>query len=319
MSESISGKKSGFVALVGRPNVGKSTLINQLVGEKIAITSSVVQTTRHRIRGVITEPEQGQLVFLDTPGFSKALDKLGNWLVDEATTGLEEADVCVMVVDATLAPGKGEAWLAQQLAQAKKPVVLLLNKIDRLAQNPAKQQERKQAYLDCLNENGLEKLAAVVLTSAKTGKNKAKVLEALWPLLPEGHPYYEEDALTDQRLREMSAELIREQVLRQTSDEVPHSVAVAIEAFREPDEALNAEGKPQKVMIAATLYVDQPSQKPLLIGKEGQRIKQISQAARISIEHLLEQPVYLDLQVKLRKNWRKDPKFLKTIGLAVSS
>jgi GTPase len=400
--------KSGFVAIVGRPNVGKSTLLNQLLGQKVAITSSVVQTTRHRIRGVITEEGKGQLVFLDTPGFSKALDKLGNWLVDEANAGLSEADACLMVVDVTLVPGKGEAWLARQLAAANKPVVLALNKVDRLAQNLPLQELRKQAYLDCLAENGLKTVKGVLTLSGKTGKHKEKLMNALWPLLPVGVPYYEADALTDQRLREMSAELIREQVLRQTSEEVPHSVAVVIETFREPDtdenslylvhdddddqaydgeyvtdedeeaeegfpalpaelelsleaaspleeenlpvesepdeealqqelsleptvvleagiqktesplaEALPEKKKQRKVLIHAILYVDQPSQKSLLIGKEGQRIKSIGQASRVGLENLLNQPVYLDLQVKVKKNWRKDSQFLKTLGLAI--
>lgn len=305
--------KSGFVALVGRPNVGKSSLLNQVLGQKVAITSSVVQTTRHRIRGIYTRAGVGQVVFLDTPGFSKPIDELGHFLVDEASAGLNEAELCLMVVDATLEPGPGEIWIASQLAKAGKPVILALNKVDRLAQNPALREQRRLAYEQCLQRSGVTTLIKSVAVSAKTGKQTQKLLDVLLDALPEGVAYYDDDDVTDQRLREISAELIREQVLRQTSEELPHSVAVAIEQFHEP------ETSDEKVVIEATLFVDQPSQKQIVIGKGGSKIKAIGQAARFSIEHLLERSVFLDLQVKLKKNWRKDPHFLASLGLAPPS
>ncbi|MGE0200461.1 MAG: GTPase Era [Candidatus Melainabacteria bacterium] len=299
---------SGFVAIVGRPNVGKSTLLNRLVGQKIAITSPVMQTTRHRIKGVVTT-RKGQVVFLDTPGFSKALDKLGNYLTDEASAALSEADALVVVVDGTQPPGKGDAWvISQVLAQAKPAnrfVLLLMNKVDRLKSNPQKRAEHRLAYVALFE--GYANLQTL-LVSARTGKQTDGIADTLLRRLPEGPAYYDEDAVTDQRMREITAELIREQVLHNTQEEIPHSVAVGIDIFDESDPAL--------VKIKATLYVDQESQKGILIGKGGDMIRTIGTGARRDIERMVERSVYLDLKVKLKKNWRKDPQFLKSLGLA---
>jgi GTP-binding protein Era len=300
--------RSGFVALIGRPNVGKSTLLNQLLGEKVAITSPVMQTTRHRIRGVMTE-EGAQLIVLDTPGFSKPIDNLGTYIVDESQAGLREADFLVLVMDATEAPGDGDAWLVQQATMAEKPLILVLNKTDRLRQNLPLLNQRSEAYQGLF---GMRKPVLTLRLSARTGKQVPVLKQQLLKLLPAGPAYYEADALTDQRMREMSAELIREQVLRLTSEELPHSVAIGIETFDETSD-------PERVLIVATLYVNQTSQKPILVGAGASMIKAIGTYARKNIETLVGRKVHLDLTVKVKKNWRKDDAFLKTIGLALPS
>ncbi len=296
--------RSGFAALLGRPNVGKSTLLNRLVGQKIAITSPVAQTTRHRIKGVVTT-EKGQVVFLDTPGFSKPLDKLGTYLTDESLAALSEADVFLMVVDVSQPPGKGDEWVATQIRETGKFVLLVLNKSDVLKNKPVKLLAHRKAYNELFT--GYPKIKALSV-SAKTGKNMSELIETIIRKLPEGPAYYPEDAVTDQRLREITAEIIREKVLLNTREEIPHSVAVGIESFNESD--------PTITHIEATLYVDQKSQKGILIGHAGSMIKEIGIQARVEIETLLEQKVHLALNVKLKENWRKDKIFLKSLGLA---
>lgn len=299
---------SGFVAILGRPNVGKSTLINQLVGQKIAITSPVAQTTRHRIKGVVTNAK-GQIIFLDTPGFSKPLtqsDQLGGYLTQEGLAAISEADAYVLVVDATVPPGKGDAWVAEQLKGSNKPIILLLNKIDRLKNDPERRKHQKALYTALLNDY---KNSEVLSVSAKTGKNLESLVETLIRKLPAGPAYYPDDAVTDQRLREIAAEMIREKVLLNTQEEIPHSVAVGIDHFDESNGELTK--------IQASLYVDQDSQKGILIGAGGGMIKTIGSAARKDIEELLEKKVHLALEVKVKKNWRRDPKFLQTLGLAL--
>lgn len=301
-------QRSGFVGLIGRPNVGKSTLLNQLLGEKVAITSPVMQTTRHRIRGVITQ-DDAQLIILDTPGFSKPVDDLGTYIVDESQAGLNEADILVLVMDATEPPGAGDAWLVQQATATQKPLVLVLNKTDRLRQNLPLLNQRSDAYHALF---GITKPVLTIRVSAKTGKQVEVLKNHLLKQLPKGPAYYEADALTDQRLREMSAELIREQVLRLTSEELPHAVAIGIELFDETSD-------PELLRIVATLYVNQPSQKAILVGAGGSMIKAIGTYARKNITALVGRKVHLDLTVKVKKNWRKDAQFLKTIGLALPS
>lgn len=298
--------RSGFAALIGRPNVGKSTLLNRLVGQKIAITSPVAQTTRHRVKGVVTTAK-GQIVFLDTPGFSKPLDSLGGYLTDEGMAALNEADVLLFVADLAQLPGKGDAWILEQIAPLQKPVFMILNQADRLKNNPQKLLSQRQAYRE-LFEKTLGRPPHEYLTiSAKTGKNIQSVITKIFRLLPAGPAYYPEDAVTDQRLREISAEIIREKVLLNTQEEIPHSVAVAIETFDETSEITR---------ITATLIADQKSQKGILIGKGGHMIKTIGSQARTELETLLERKVFLDLTVKIKENWRKDPAFLKSLGLA---
>jgi GTP-binding protein Era len=297
--------RSGFVGIIGRPNVGKSTLLNRLVGQKIAITSPVVQTTRHRIKGVITRP-QGQIVFLDTPGFTKPMDKMGEYSTNEGLAVLSEADAFMFVVDGSAPAGKGDQWLAEQLRKTGKFVLLLMNKSD---QNHGKTDEVITAIGKSYEHlfEGYDTLK-VLRISAQTGKNVERVVDLVLRQLPEGPPYYDDEQVTDQRLRELSAEIIREKILLNTREELPHSVAIALESFDESD--------PKCTRIAATLYVDQKSQKPMLIGKGGEMIKRIGMQARQEIEELVENAVFLDLNVKVRQNWRKDPQFLKSLGLA---
>lgn len=297
--------RSGFVALIGRPNMGKSTLLNHLIGQKVAITSGVAQTTRHRIKGIINQ-KGGQIILLDTPGFSKPLDRLGEYLSQEAQAALSEADALMMVVDITQPPGKGDFWVAEQLKTSKKFILLVLNKTDLLRNKPALKLDRQQAYKELFA--GYGKMTCISV-SARTGKCIHEIPDLLLAQLPEGPAYYPEEAVTDQRMREIAAEMIREKVLRLTMEEIPHSVAVGIEAFEEnPEKALTK--------IVAILYVDQPSQKGILIGKGGDMIKQIGTSARKDLEKLVDTQVFLDLQVKVKHNWRKDPQFLKSLGLA---
>ncbi len=288
--------------------MGKSTLLNRLVGQKIAITSGVVQTTRHRIKGVVhvkdkNSKAKGQIIFLDTPGFSKAMDKLGEYLTTESQTALTEADCFIMVVDITEPPGKGDAWIAEQVQATGKFVLLVLNKVDRLP-SPVTRQERREAYTALFQDYPA---LSTLNISAQTGKNLEKIPETLIRKLPEGPSYYDEDSVTDQRIREMTAEIIREKVLRNTREEIPHSVAIGIEKFIET---------PDKTLIEAYLYVDQKSQKGMLIGKNGSMIKAIGTQARQAIQPLVDTPVHLDLQVRVKENWRKDIPFLKSLGLA---
>jgi GTP-binding protein Era len=296
--------RSGFVALLGRPNVGKSTLLNRLVGQKIAITSPVAQTTRHRIKGVVTS-DKGQIIFLDTPGFSKPLDKLGNYLSDESLAALKQADVFVLVVDASQPPGRGDLWVASQIRETGKFAILVLNKIDSLKNQPAVLIEHRMLY-SRLFEGYPD--SRVISLSAKTGKNIDELPDAVIRKLPEGPAYFPEDAVTDQRMREISAEIIREKLMLNTREELPHSVAVSIESFDESQGDI--------IHIDAVLYVDQKSQKGIVIGHQGSMIKAIGMEARAEIEEMLEQKVHLALNVKVKENWRKDPVFLKSIGMA---
>ena len=297
--------RSGFVALLGRPNVGKSTLLNRLVGQKIAITSPVAQTTRHRIKGVVTS-DKGQIIFLDTPGFSKPLDRLGNYLSDESLAALNEADVFVLVVDASQPPGRGDLWVASQIRETGKFAILVLNKIDSLKNRPEVLIEHRMLYAR-LFEGYAD--SRVISLSAKTGKNIDELSEAVIRKLPEGPAYFPEDAVTDQRMREISAEIIREKLMLNTREELPHSVAVSIESFDESND--------ERIHIDAVLYVDQKSQKGIVIGHQGSMIKTIGMQAREEIEEMLEHQVHLALNVKVRENWRKDPVFLKSLGMAM--
>jgi GTPase len=296
--------RAGFVAILGRPNVGKSTLMNALLGQKVAITSPRVQTTRFRIRGILTFPERGQIVFLDTPGFSKPLDKLGEFLTDEGHQALKEADQFLFVVDASTAAGSGDAWLAEQLKATGRYIVLALNKVD-LVKDKEKRDTLKKSYLDLFDEY---ENWGYLTVSALTGKRLKDLGQLLLKHLPVGEAIYDEDELTDQRIRDIAQEMIREKAMRLTEDELPHSIAVLIEKFDETD--------PTCTRIYATLYVDHKSQKGMVIGKSGQMIKQIGSEARLEMATLIETPIYLELNVKVKENWRKDTQFLKQLGLA---
>ena len=293
------GHKSGFVAIVGRPNVGKSTLLNRLLGHKIAIVSPRPQTTRTRIRGILTR-EDAQIILVDTPGLHKPQHKLGQVMVESATRAIPEADVILLVVDVSVLPRDEERMIVSLVrGRTQNPVILVLNKMDLL---PAERVERHTAaYQELLPDH-----AGWVMTIATSGDNLDKLLEMVIEQLPEGPRYYPGDQITDQTEREIAAELIREQVLRLTRDEVPHSVAVVVQAFKERENGV--------VYIAANVHVERSSQKGIIIGKGGRMLRRIGEAARQEIERMVSGRVYLDLWVKVSKNWRRDPRRIRQMG-----
>ena len=291
-------KKSGFIALVGRPNVGKSTLMNHLIGQKIAITSRKPQTTRNQIRTVYTD-ERGQAVFLDTPGIHKPQHKLGEYMVRTAESTLQEVDVVLFVVDATEKRGAGEDYILNLLQKVKTPVILVVNKIDKLT-------DKQKLFQIMEGYNKLYKFAAIVPVSALNDSEFPGLVQEITKHLPEGPAYFPEDMITDQPERVIAAEMIREKVLRLTRDEIPHSVAVEVDEFKERDE--------ENVYIRATIFVERESQKGIVIGAKGSLLKKIGQQARADIEKLLYCKVFLDLWVKVKADWRNKDKALKQLG-----
>lgn len=290
--------KSGFVTIIGRPNVGKSTLLNQILGQKIAITSDKPQTTRKRIRGIYTT-STGQIVFIDTPGVHKPLYKLGEFLLDEAKTAVPDADVILFLVDGQDPPGAGDEWIVKNLLATETPIIIVVNKVDKV-KDLQKREENVMAYKTLFKKN-----LPIVKISAKTGRNVDTLIKNIYRKLPQGVNMFDEEETTDQTVREISEEIIREKVLINTHEEVPHSIAVVIEKFEELKN-LNR--------ITATIYVEQDSQKGIIIGKQGQLLKKIGQTAREEIEKLDDKKVYLDLRVKVQKDWRKKDKSLKSFG-----
>lgn len=291
--------KAGFVALIGRPNAGKSTLLNKLVGQKLAIVSDKPQTTRNRIVGVRQYPE-GQVVFLDTPGVHKPLHRLNVRMVDAALDTLKEVDVIAVVVDGSEPGGAGDDFLMDVIRRSKVPRVLVLNKVDIAA---------KASLLPRLAEyDKTVGFADLVPVSALTGENVDRLEQVLLSHLPEGDPIYPDDYLTDQPERFFVAELIREQVLQQTRDELPFSTAVVVDKFEEAD----ANGL---MRFYCTILVERDSQKPILIGRAGARIKEIGTGARKELEAFFDARVFLDLHVKVREGWREDERMLDTLGL----
>lgn len=295
--------RSGFVAVIGRPNVGKSTLINGWLGQKIAIVSPKPQTTRQRLLGILTRPD-AQVIFVDTPGLHKPHHPLGEFMVDQAEQALPDADVICFVVDLGVEPTVGDRLIVETI-QAKAPgtpVVLALNKLDTL--KPAEVTPRVEAYRSLLPG-----AADWVALSALEPGGREDLLQRIVALLPFGPRYYPADQVTDQEERFLAAELVREQVLHATRDEVPHSVAVLVQEFKERPDG--------HAYISATIYVERESQKPIVLGQGGSRIKQIGQAARQEIEAALGRPVYLELWVKVWPNWRKDESRLRLLGYAL--
>lgn len=292
--------KAGFVSIIGRPNVGKSTLLNHLIGQKIAITSRKPQTTRTNIKGIITEPEQGQIVLVDTPGLHKPHHLLGEQLVKTAVKSLEDIEVVFFLVDGSVEPGGGDRYIVENIiSQIKKPVILLINKIDKLEQK--NQKKYYEAY------QTLHKFTDIFLISAKQGTNLQVLINKTFEFLPEAPPYYEEDILTDSNMREIAGEMIREQVFRCLGEELPHASAVFIESYQD-DPVKNIS------RINATIYVERESQKGMVIGKGGKKLKEIGEKARHEIEQMAGQQVFLKLHVKVLKNWRKNIKELKKLG-----
>ena len=291
-------KKSGFVTLVGRPNVGKSTLMNHLIGQKIAITSDKPQTTRNRIQTVYTD-ERGQIVFLDTPGIHKAKNKLGEYMVNVAEHTLKEVDLILWLVEPTTFIGAGERHIAEQLQRASAPVILVMNKIDTV-----KRQEEILTYIDAYKD--VCDFAEIVPVSALKEKNTDLLLKLMFQYLPYGPEFYDEDTVTDQPMRQIAAELIREKALRLLDDEIPHGIAVTIEKMQERKNGI--------MDIVATIICERESHKGIIIGKGGAMLKRIGSAARREIEKMMEVQVNLQLWVKVRREWRDSDILMKNYG-----
>lgn len=293
-----SNYKSGFTALVGRPNVGKSTLMNHMVGRKLAIMSDKPQTTRNKITAVLTT-EDAQLIFIDTPGIHKPKHKLGEYMVNVAESVLHEADVVLFLVEAVgKEVGPGDRFIVEQLKEVKTPVVLVINKIDLVEKN---------SLLELIdNYRKLMNFHEIIPVSAMSGENVESLIKSLVTLLPYGPQYYPEDMITDQPEREIIKEIIREKVLHLTRDEIPHSVAVDIEEI--------TARKNNLVYVRAVIFTERDSQKGIIVGKEGQLLKKIGGLARGEIENLLGSKVFLDLWVKVRKDWRNRENILKNFG-----
>ena len=297
--------KSGFVTLIGRPNVGKSTLMNNLIGQKIAITSSKPQTTRNRIQTVYTD-EAGQIIFLDTPGIHKAQNKLGEYMDSVAERTLSEVDVVLWLVEPTTFIGKGEQHIAKLLEAAKTPVVLVVNKIDTV---------EKGELLPVIDKyKDIVDFKACIPVSAVTGENKEDLLKTVFDLLPEGPMYYDEDVVTDQAERQITAELIREQTLRRLKDEVPHGVAVMVESMKEEKDTSVRHSHKNIMNIEATIFCERDSHKGIIIGKKGAMLKEIGTNARHQISDLLGMKVNLNLWVKVKKDWRNSDSLMKNFG-----
>lgn len=290
--------RSGYVALLGRPNVGKSTLMNALVGEKIAITSPKAQTTRNRIMCVLNRPHS-QIIFFDTPGVHKAKNKLGDYMVKTALETIRDMDVVMFLVDATEKRGSGEDFILGVLEKVACPVILVINKIDKLDNR-----ERVLKVIESYTRD--RKFAAVVPISALKDSEFSGLEEEIESHLPEGPRYYDEEVLTDQPERWIAAEIIREKILNCTRDEVPHAVAVNVDEFKERDNG--------DVFIRATITVERDSQKGIIIGAKGSMLKKIGALARGDIEGLLQTKVFLELWVKVRQDWRNSRKALEEYG-----
>ena len=297
--------KSGFVTLIGRPNVGKSTLMNNLIGQKIAITSSKPQTTRNRIQTVYTD-EVGQIIFLDTPGIHKAQNKLGEYMDSVAERTLSEVDVVLWLVEPTTFIGKGEQHIAKLLETTKTSVILVVNKIDTV---------EKGELLPVIDKyKDIVDFKACIPVSAVTGENKEDLLKTVFDLLPEGPMYYDEDVVTDQAERQITAELIREQTLRRLKDEVPHGVAVMIESMKEEKDTSVRHSHKNIMNIEATIFCERDSHKGIIIGKKGAMLKEIGTNARHQISDLLGMKVNLNLWVKVKKDWRNSDSLMKNFG-----
>ena len=288
--------KSGFVTSIGRPNVGKSTLMNYLIGQKIAITSNKPQTTRNRIQTVLTT-EEGQIVFVDTPGIHKAKNKLGEYMVNVAEHTLNEVDVVMWLVEPTTFIGAGEQHIASQLKKVQTPVILVINKIDSV--KPEEVLASIAAYKD------LYDFAEIVPVSARNGNNTDELLKVIMKYLPYGPQFYDEDTITDQPERQIVAEIIREKALHSLNEEIPHGIAVAIDQMKMRNKVMH---------IDATIICERDSHKGIIIGKQGNMLKKIGSTARFEIERMLECKVNLKLWVKVKKDWRDSEFLMKNFG-----
>ncbi|MDD5987127.1 MAG: GTPase Era [Eubacteriales bacterium] len=288
--------KSGFISIIGRPNVGKSTLLNALLGEKIAITTDKPQTTRNRIRGIYTD-EEAQMVFLDTPGIHKPRNKLGRYMTEEALTSVDDVDIVLFVVDDLLESGRGDAYILEAIRDAAVPKFLLINKIDKMA--PEKYRKIFEEY------DAMGIFDGIYGISAKEGINLPSLIAALKTRLPNGPAYFPEDAITDSPERFLVSEIIREKLLMYLSEEVPHGVAVEIESYEE---------LPALTKIGAVIYCEKKSHKSIIIGKGGRKLKGIGKSAREDIQKLVGTKVYLSLWVRVKENWRDSDFMLSNFG-----
>lgn len=289
--------RSGFVAIIGRPNVGKSTLMNHLIGQKIAIMSDKPQTTRNKIHGVYTT-EDTQIVFLDTPGIHKPQSKLGNYMMQTAESALKEVEAALFLVDVSEGIGGGDRFIIEQLKKVKTPVFLVMNKIDKV--------EPEQLLPMITQYNELYEFAETVPISALNGNNVSRLLEQISRYLPEGPQYYPADQITDHPEQFVCAELIREKILHMSREEIPHSIAVTIEDMRVQENGV--------VYIGAVIFVERDSQKGIIIGKRGDFLKEVGKQARKDIEALLGSRTFLELWVKVKKDWRNQDRVLKDLG-----
>ena len=288
--------KSGFVTLIGRPNVGKSTLMNYLIGQKIAITSNKPQTTRNRIQTVLTTDE-GQIIFVDTPGIHKAKNKLGEYMVNVAERTLNEVDAVLWLVEPTTFIGAGEKHIADQLKKVTTPVILVINKVDSV--------KKEEVLASIAAYQGIYDFAAIVPVSARSGENTRELLKVVYQYLPYGPQFYDEDTVTDQPERQIVAELIREKALHCLNEEIPHGIAVVIDSMK----------KKGKVMhIDATIICERDSHKGIIIGKQGSMLKKIGSTARYEIEKMLDMQANLKLWVKVKKDWRDSDFLVKNFG-----
>lgn len=290
--------RSGFVTLIGRPNVGKSTLMNYLIGQKIAITSDKPQTTRNRIQTVYTS-EKGQIIFLDTPGIHKVKNKLGEYMVKTAERTLSEVDVILWLVEPSTFIGAGERYIIEQLSKVKTPIILVITKIDTVKKEDIVR--FIETYKDVLN------FAEIVPVSAVKAQNTNQLLDAIFKYLPQGPMYYDEDTITDQPERQIVAELIREKALRLLDDEIPHGIAVGIDRMKDRPTG-------NLIDIDATIVCERETHKGIIIGKQGEKLKRIGMQARHEIEALLDSKVNLKIWVKVKKDWRDSDFLLKNYG-----
>lgn len=293
------GFKSGFVTIIGRPNVGKSTLMNHLIGQKIAITSNKPQTTRNRIQTVYTDMERGQIIFLDTPGIHQAKNKLGEYMVNVAEKTLSEVDLILYLVEPNTFVGTGEQHIIKQLEKTKTPVILIINKADTV------DQEKMFQAIDTYRK--LYDFAEIIPTSALRGNNLDDVIDSIFKYLPYGPQFYDEDTITDQPERAICAEIIREKALHALKDEIPHGIAVAIDQMKD-----RPNGK--IIDIDATIVCEKDSHKGIIIGKQGAMLKKIGTNARYEMERLLDANVNLKLWVKVKKDWRDSDFLIKNFG-----
>ena len=290
--------RSGFATLIGRPNVGKSTLMNHLIGQKIAITSNKPQTTRNRIQTVYTS-KKGQIVFLDTPGIHKAKNKLGEYMVNVAEQTLKEVDVVLWLVEPTDFIGKGELHIAEQLKKANVPVILIMNKIDMVAK------DKLPGFME--NYRKIYDFEEIIPVCALRGVNMEKVISAIFRFLPYGPKFYDDETITDQPQRQIVAEMISEKALRCLDEEIPHGIAVAIDRMKErPDGSV--------IDIDATIICEKDSHKGIIIGKGGSMLRRIGSQARMEIEKMMEMKVNLQLWVKVKKDWRDSDFMIKNFG-----